>query len=604
MARLQLGQSIQQAQARMNVLAPEVYHATVPPNFSSDMQKAYRSTTFELRPAATGFSDTRTHYRLALYTLMGVVGLVLLIACANVANLLLARSAARQREISVRLAVGAGRSRIVRQLLTESIFLSMFSAAGGLLFALWGSRLLVHLLSTTQNEVQLDVTPDLHVLLFTTGIAILTAILFGLAPALRASGIHPNQALKENARGAISGTSRFHPGKALVTVQVALSLVLLVAAGLFLGTFRNLLAAAPGFSTHNVLLVSTSVPQGKIPGSQRLPLFARILERLRDIPGVRSASASFVTPISRRFWNEYTYPEGYTPKSENDALVYFNRVSPGYFQTLETPLLMGRDFSARDNLAAPKVMIISESTAHEFFGVANPIGKTIKLDAPHLQHGNRKDRYQIIGIVKDIKYGNIDEAPRKTAYLASAQDPEPGHEMQFEIRSEMLPASVAPAVRSTIAKVSPEVALAFRSFDSQISDSLLQPRLVALLSSFFGALALLLAMVGLYGLTAYRVARRRGEIGIRIALGAQRSSVVWLVLGEVGFTLAIGMAIGMVVSLFAGKLITKLLYGLQPSNPATLFASAIILAIAAITAAYLPARRASRLDPMAALREE
>jgi predicted permease len=602
--RLQPGLSIQQAQARMAAIAAEVYRTTTPPNFSSDMQKAYRRTTFELQPAATGFSDTRTRYRTALYTLMGVVGLVLLIACANVANLLLARSAARQREISVRLAVGAGRTRIVRQLLTESILLSILSAIGGLLFALWGSRLLVRLLSTTNSEVQLDVTPDLHVLAFTTAIAVLTAILFGLAPALRASGVHPNQALKENARGTISGTARFNPGKALVSVQIALSLVLLVAAGLFLATFRNLLTTDAGFNTHNVLLVSASVPQAKLPSARRVPLFARVLERLREIPGVRSVSSSSGTPIQNWFWNEETYPEGYTRKSEDDTLVYFNRVSPGYFQTLQTPLLVGRDFSNRDNLAAPKVMIISESTAREFFGSASPIGKAINIDAPHLQHGNKKDRYNVIGVVKDIKYGKIDEPLHKTGYVPGSQDPEPGPEMQYEIRSDIALGSLTLAVRSAIAKINPEISLAFRSFDTQVSDSLLQPRVVALLSSFFGGLALLLAMVGLYGLTAYGVARRRGEIGIRIALGAQRRSVVWLVLRDVAFTLALGIATGIVVSLLTGRLVTKLLYGLQPSNPLTLVTAAIVLALAATTAGYLPARRASRLDPMTALREE
>ena len=588
----------------MNAIAPEIYRATTPPNYSSEMQKDYRRNTFALQPAATGFSDTRSRYRTALFAVMGVVGIVLLIACANVANLLLARSAARQREISVRLAVGAARSRIVRQLLTESMLLSTLSAAGGLLFALWESGLLVRLLSTSDSQVQLDVTPDLHVLAFTTAVAVFTAVLFGLAPALRASGIGPNQALKENARGTISGASRFNPGKALAIVQVALSLVLLVAAGLFLGTFRNLLATDTGFNTHHVLLVAASLPQAKFRSQQRLPLFARILEVLREIPGVRSASSSAGTPIQDWVWNEYTYPEGYTAKSEDDTFVYFNRVSPGYFQTMQTSLLMGRDFSNRDDLAAPKVMIISESTARAFFGSANPIGKTISMDRPHLQHGNKQDHYQVIGVVKDTKYVNIDEAAHKTGYVPCAQDPEPGPEMQFEIRSDILLRSVTPAVQAAIAQISPEVSLAFRSFDTQVGDSLLQQRLVALLSSFFGALALLLAMVGLYGLTSYGVARRQAEIGIRIALGAQRSSVVWLVLRDVVFTLALGTAIGLVISLFAGRLVTKLLYGLQPGNPVILVCSAIVLGFAATAAGFLPARRASRLDPTAALREE
>lgn len=602
--RLQRGETIQQAQARLNAIAPEVYRATTPSNWSSKMTNDYRRTTFTLQPAANGFSDTRGHYQVALYTLMGVVALVLLIACANVANLLLARSAARQREISVRLAVGAGRGRILRQLLTESVLLSMLSAAAGLLFALWGGRLLVRLLSTANSEVQLDMTPDFHVLAFTTAVAVITAILFGLAPAVRASGVRPNQALKENARGTISGASRLNPGRVLVMLQVALSLVLLVAAGLFLGTLRNLLTTDLGFNIKNVLLVTASVPESKLPRGQRLPLFARILERLREMPGIRSVSSSSSTPMRNWFWNEYTYPEGYTPKSEDDALVYFNRVSQGYLESMQTPLLAGRDFSERDNLAAPKVMVLSESAARGFFGSANPIGKRVNMDRPRLKQGNKLDAYTVIGVVKDIKYGQIDEKPLKTGYLACAQDPDPGAEMQFEISSGTALKSVTSAVRRVIANVSPDVSLEFRSLDTQVADSLLQPRLVALLSSFFGVLALLLAMVGLYGLTSYGVARRRGEIGIRIALGAQRTSVVWLVLRDVVVTLALGTTIGIVVSLFAGQLVTKLLYGLQPGNPAILVSSAILLAIAATTAGYLPARQASRLDPIAALREE
>ena len=291
--RLAEGETIQQAQARLDAIAPDIYRATTPPNWSADMQKQYRRSTFALRPAATGFSATRTRYRIALYTLMGVVGLVLLIACANVANLLLARSAARQREISIRLAVGAGRSRILRQLLTESILLSVLSAAGGLLFSLWGSRLLVRMLSTTNSQVQLDTTPDLHVLAFTTAIAVLTALLFGLAPAVRASGIRPNQALKENARSTVAGGSRLNPGKALVTIQVALSLVLLVGAGLFLGTFRNLLATDMGFDTRHVLLLTASIPQAKFQTPQRLPVFAQILNPSSRASG-RSVRVQFL----------------------------------------------------------------------------------------------------------------------------------------------------------------------------------------------------------------------------------------------------------------------------------------------------------------------
>lgn len=602
--RLQPQGTVQRAQAQMKALAPEVFRATIPPNWPADKQKEYQSSSFTLQPANTGFSQTRLQYHTALYTLMAVVGLVLLIACANVANLLLARATARQREISVRLAIGAARRRVIRQLLTESLLLAVLGATCGLLFALWGGRLLVHLLSTANYEVQFDVAPDLHVLAFTSAVALLTGSLFGLAPALRATNVAPNQSLKENARGTVTGASRFSLGKALVTSQVALSLVLLVAAALFLGTLRNLLTADLGFDRHNILLVNAAVPESQIARTQRVALFAETLERLRAIPGVRSASSSTQTPMSNLTWNENTYPEGYHSKSADDTLTYFNRVSPGYFETVGTPLLTGRDFTVSDNLSAPRVMVIGEATARKFFGLANPIGKVIGIDAPKTKVGTKQDLYEVIGVAKDIKYQSISEQKLLTAYLSCAQDPNPWPEMTFELRSETSFQALTPAVRTAVGQVNQRVSIAFRSFETQINDSLLQQRLVALLSSFFGFLALLLAMVGLYGVTSYVVARRQAEIGIRMALGAQRNSVIWLVLRDVIVTLAIGTAVGIVVSLSAAGLVKSLLYGVQPTDPAMLASAAGVLVAAAAIAGYLPARRASRLDPMQALRNE
>jgi predicted permease len=518
---------------------------------------------------------------------------------------LLARAAARQRELSVRMAVGASRWRVIRQLMTESLLLAALGAAAGFLLAVWGSRLLVQLLSTPGRRIEIDLSPDLHLLAFTMAVTILTAILFGLAPALRATRIGVNHVLKEHARGAVRGSTRVNLGKTLMAGQVALSLILLVGAGLFLQTLRNLLSIDPGFSRHNVLLVTADVQQVTVPKAQRTRIYAGILDRLRALPGVASAASSTLAPMGQQGWNWVVQPEGYSAKSPQDALVYLNRVSPRYFQTIRTPLLIGRDFSERDDLNAPKVMVISESASRQFFGSANPIGKTIGNTDP-LTGGTRKGEiYEVIGVVKDVKYNRIDEKPRRTAYLASGQEEDnPWPTIRFEIRSDGPVEALIPSIRSAIAGVNRDLLLEFRNFETQVNESLLQPRIVALLSSIFGSLALGLAIVGLYGITTYHVAQRKAEVGIRMALGAQRRSVIWLILRDMALLLAIGMGLGLGASLAAGRLIISLLYDVRPNDPVQLAAAAFTLAAATAIAAYLPARRAARLDPMVALREE
>jgi putative ABC transport system permease protein len=598
LGRLLPGETPLQAEAKMKALAPEVYRATLPTDRGVSGQRQYLQRSLAFRLAATGFSDTGTQYRTALFTLMAVVGLVLLIACANIANLLLARAAARQREISIRMAIGAARRRVMRQLMSESLLLSVLGALGGLLFAAWGSRLLVRFLSKTGSEIQLDTTPDLRVLAFTMGVAVLTGLLFGLAPALRGASVSPNNVLKEHAHGMVAG--RFGLGRALVTSQVALSLMLLVGAGLFLGTLRNLLTTDLGFSRHNVLLVHAAMMQADVPREQRPHVYREIVEHLRAIPGVTSASSSVMTPIGRGQWDSVVSPEGYSPRGRDDTLVYFNRVSPGYFATLRQPLLLGRDFSEHDDAGAPKVMLITESAARRFFEHANPIGKTIGVD----MRPAKQENYQVIGVVKDAKYAAVDEGLTLTVYVACAQDASPRPEVSFEVRAGGPVEAIIPAVRAAIGEVNRGISLEFRNLETQVNDSLLQPRMVALLSAFFGGLALLLAMIGLYGVTAYGVARRQTEIGIRMALGAQPGSVIWLVLREVAAMLAIGTALGLGASLAAGRLVSSLLYGVKPYDAAPLAIAAVVLGIATGIAAYLPAHRAARLDPMAALREE
>jgi len=593
--RLLPGETVEQARDRMRAIAPEIFRATVPQDFPAEAQQGYLKNSFFLKPAATGFSEMGAQYRTALFTLMAIVGLVLLIACANIANLLLARAAARQKEFSVRMAIGAGRARVVRQLMTESLLLSTMGAGAGLLLASWGGRLLIHMLSTTTHPLDIDLSLDSRVLAFTIGVAILTAALFGLTPALRATRFDLHQLMKENARGALRASARFNPGKALVAGQVALSLVLLVATGLFLGTLRNLQALDPGFTRHNVLIITADVEQAAIPAAMRANTFREILDRLRALPGVAAAASAVLTPIGPEGWAQMVRPEGLTSKSAKDTLLFLNRVSPGYFATLRTPLLLGRDFNERDGPSAPNAMIVNESAARQFFGAADPIGKTI---------GMGKDSYQIVGVVKDTKYNRIKEEDRRIGYMAAGQDAAPGPEIRFALRSDVPVETLIPAARAAIAGVNRGVSLEFRNLELQVFESLLLPRAVALLSSVFGSLALLLAMVGLYGVTSYAVTRRKGEIAIRMALGAPRASVLRLVLRDVVVLLAIGIAAGLAASLAAGRLVTSLLFGVRPRDPVQLAGAALVLAAATVAAAYLPARRAARLDPMAALREE
>ncbi len=595
--RLNPGESIVQGQEKMRAIAPEIFRATLP-DIDSENQKEYQQHTFSLQTAATGFSQTGDRYRTALLTLMAVVALVLVIACANVANLLLARASARHRELSVRMAMGAGRWRVIRQLLTESVLLSMFGSALGFLLALWGSRLLVGLLSTKAYPLEVNLSPDIHVLSFTIGVTLLTALLFGLAPAIRGTRIELNQVLKENARTAVQGASRFNLGKLLVTVQVALSLVLLVGAGLFLTTFRNLLTADIGLVRHSVLMVSAEAHEAGIPESQRVRTFDEILTRLRSIPGVVSASSSAIAPMSREGWAELSKPEGFVPQSRRDTLVFLNRVSSSYFETMGTPLLMGREFNDRDTLASLRVMVISESVARKFFPGANPLGKSIGVD-----EDDKNVPFQVIGVAKDAKYNRIDESHRNVIYIAATQDVAPRSGQHFELRSDLSMQTLAPAVRTIIAGVNKDIALEFRSFETQVSETMVQQRVVATLASAFGVLALVLAMVGLYGMTAYVVTRRTAEIGIRLALGAQRSAVLWLVLRDVVALLALGIVFGVAASFAAGRLVTGLLYGVRPNDPLQLAAAVLTLAAATALAAYLPARRAARLDPMMALRD-
>jgi len=525
---------------------------------------------------------------------------VLLIACANVANLLLARATVRQREMAVRLALGAGRGRIVRQLITESLLLSGLGAALGAALATWGSRVLVTLLSRGDEVVSLDLGVDLRILLFTIGVAMFTGLLFGLAPAWRAGRVSPQAAMKAQGRGVTEGHSRLTAGKMLVTLQVALSLVLIVGAGLLLGSWRRLAAVDPGFRGDRVILVNADIRGASAPTAQRLGIHEAILNKLRSIPGVRSASASQITPLSGVTWNELLKVDGFTPKTENDALAWANAVSDGYFATLGIPLLAGRDFDARDSRAAPRVAIVDESLAKRFFGTPAAVGRRFQKE----EGKGWGPAIEIVGVVGDTKYRSLRDSAQPIMYFPRSQESAEAQYVAFELRVAGSAPSVIPSVVQAIASVHPRITLDFRMLDRQLAESLTLARSVASLSGFFGALAVLLATIGLYGIMAYTVARRRNEIGVRIALGAEQSRVIRMVLGEVGRIVAAGVVLGVGLSLGVTRLVTSFLYGVKPNDPETLLGSALLLVVAGVAAAALPAWRAARLDPVAALRED
>jgi predicted permease len=502
--------------------------------------------------------------------------------------------------MAIRLAIGAARRRLVRQLLTESILLAGLGGVVGILFAKWGAQVLVRVLSGGQFPVSLDLAVDGRVLGFTLAVAVITGILFGLAPAWRSTRVDPQLTLKANGRGVAEGHTRLSVGKALVVSQIALSLVLVIGAGLLLGSFRKLTTFDPGFRRDGVLIVSANMANAGYTRETYGTARRDLLARFRSLPGVTSAAAAAVTPLSGSSWNEFVKVDGYVEKSRDDALVYFNEVTDGYFQTLGTPIVAGRDFDERDVPKGQAVAIINESMARKFYGVASPIGKTFRL----VDHDSAGPPIEVVGVVRDAKYQNLREETLPTGYLAMNQAEQAGAETEFALRSSGPASALAAGVKSTVAEMNRAIALDLTPLTAQVDATIVRDRLLATLSAFFGGLALLLAMVGLYGTLSYSVARRRNEIGIRIALGAAQSRVMRLVLGEVSRMVVIGIGVGAIVALATTRWVTSFLYGLTATDPATMVGAAVTLAAVALAAGALPAWRASRVEPIAALRDE
>jgi putative ABC transport system permease protein len=599
-ARLNPGTTIEQVQARLKSLSPGVFAQTLPANQRADVTKEYLDGTLSVEAQSAGLSQLRQSYEIALITLMVVVVVVLLIACGNVANLLLARARARQRETAVRLAVGAGRGRLIRQFLTESLVLASLGTALGVLFALWGARLLVTMLSTPQNQVYLDLALDWRVLGFTAAVAVATGLLFGIVPAWRSARVDPQQAMRGAGHGVTGEGRRFSLVKTLVVGQVALSLVLLIAAGLLLGSFERQTSIKLGFQGDHVLSVAIDARRADIAEDQRPAYFRTLLDRMRRIPGVTAASSVDVMPISNARWNGDVLVEGFVPENPRDGVIWFNAVSPAYFETLSIPMSAGRDFGASDTYESPKVAIVNESMQKKFFGGKSALGQFVAVKTPT----GDGPKIQIVGIVKDSKYGSVTELSDATIFLPASQQDHVRPTTTLALRTSGSPGSVIPAVASSISTYNDLIAFRFNTLDNLVAVSLQRPRLLARLSLFFGALALGLAIIGLYGTMSYSVERRRSEIGIRIALGAARTRVLAMVLREAGWMVVGGIVVGTGLAIAATRWVSSLLYGVTPTDKLTFAAAGLALAAVALAASAIPAWRAARLDPMEALREE
>jgi predicted permease len=589
MARLKPGVSVEQAQAATDTIVQNITRTS---GANSPRDRAFNSRRIQLRSAKTGVSNLRGQFSQPLIILMSLVGVVLLIACLNVANLLLARAAARQKEIAVRMAVGAGRFRLVRQLLTEGLLLSALGGALGLVVAHWGTDALLRFLP--QNAT-LEIEPDWRMLGFTLVVTVLTGLLFGLAPALQATSLDLIPSLKNDAVGVAGGRRRWELRRLLVVLQVALSLVLLVSGGLFVRSLRNLKAIDHGYKADQIVTMQLAPDRNGYKLDQQQNFYAQLSERVTALPGVKSVTYLSFLPFSGIESESEIEVPGYQALPTEKPTAQFNGITPQFFATFGLPLLQGRDFNAQDSVGSPKVIIVSDSFARYFYGGENPLGKRISM-------GPVKD-LEIVGVVGDAKLWNLKETMSRTVYYA--QEQRHMGRQRLCVRAMGDASALVAAIRHEVRSLDPNLPVFnVKTFADQINESINRERLVALLSSFFGFFALLLAGLGLYGVMAYSVVRRTREIGIRMALGARAGNVLWLVLRETLLLALIGIAVGLPAALAVARLTKGLMFGLAANDPLTIALSMLLMIGIAALAGYLPAKRAGRVDPMIALRTE
>lgn len=600
MGRLKPGWTLQKADAHLKTISRPIMQASLPPVYKPDQVKRYLENKLAAIPGATGVSNLREDAERPLWLLLATTGLVLLIACANLANLLLARASVRERELAVRLAIGASRWRLIRQLLVESFALAAAGALIGAVLAQTLSKGLVAFMTNENERLFLTVGLNWTVLGFTAGLAVLTCLLFGLLPAFRATSLAPAAVIRSGGRSITAGPERFSLRRLLVATQVAFSLVLLVGALLFARSLQKLVATEPGFRAEGVIVLSTDISRTQVPQERRQELYRELLSRLKTQPGVVAVAQTWIAPISGSGWNNEIGPDN-TAAASSGKLSWFNSVGPGYFQTLGTQLIAGRDFDDRDTINSPRVAVVNEEFARKFFGTTNVVGRTFHMEA---QAGKPEPVYQIAGVVKNTKYYDLREDARAIGFVAVTQDKEPRAGTSYVVRIQGSPSQVINAIKGAVAQVNRSIDVEFRMLSTQVKDSLLRERIMATLSGGFALLAGLLAMLGLYGVVAYMVTRRRNEIGVRIALGADKGRVIRLVLRETAILLAFGLGVGIVFSVWMGRAATSLLFGVKPWDPLSLGASIAVLGAVGFLASYGPARRAAALQPMMSLRDE
>jgi predicted permease len=601
MARLGDGVSLEQARAGANVVYSQllVEDLATRETRSESFRQRFLKKELTFLPGARGSSELRNDSGKPLLVLMGMVGLVLLIACANVANLLIARASSRQREIAVRLALGASRGRLVRQLLVESTTLALTGGALGVVFSVWTGDLLLRALPGESVSRALSSEPDLRVVGFALALSLLTGLVFGLVPALQSTRPDLAPTLKSEAGSVVGGSAAFRFRRGLVVAQVALSLLLLVGAGLFTRSLLNLRNLDPGFRSESVLSFSVDPARSGHSLERRLALLREIRDEIVAEPGVASVSAAEVALMTDSHSSSTVMVEGYEAKEEENMNPEFNGVGPGFFATLGIPLLAGRDFTDADGPGAPGVAVVNETFARYFFKDQNPIGR---------RFGRKRNEsgydFTIVGLVKDGRAATLRTEPVRFVYTPYAQSSDLGA-VTFYVRSAVDPASLGERIRGLVRGIDAGLPVTeMKTLRTQIRESLFVERMVAALSAAFGLLATLLAALGLYGVMSHAVTLRTREIGVRVALGAQRADVLRLVLREVAVLAALGVAIGLPGGYGLGRLVEAQLFGLDARDPLTFAVATAALLVAAFLAGYLPASRAARTDPMAALRYE